>query len=622
MPRKTSAKALTEIDDLKPKESTYNSVSLSDANGSVVLTLKKNEGDAVSYRASSDSEKDSRKVLRTFFDILSSNKIEQLRLIGIKHKVFKLGKMNKEKMSVASIVFNKKTDPDVLFDLLPICGDLKNVTLIGCTKYPYEKRHYAIRIHYSVINSFETSDFFNLRESIFSENPDNKNDPKFLPAKLLLKPYRYDTEFFVRYYLTPKSMAELIGSITSQGGFVYRDEWMVYKMIQNKQLLCKCGINGVYCVVVPAGCNTIKPTPFERFVSNDNDKEVNKLLIEPEEVSERREVRYEWNSLTDELKLKCIEHMHFKTRINLGSTCHSEKSLLASAKPYNFKLVKVEHLTYSDASQTMNVVAQSPKETINVRSERWVESGKTDDTTSFELTVSAVKHILQLCEINALFLFPGAREEGIDYLQKELGSCTPFRFSTFFSNVLNPNIQLFLVENCSKTMDMLYLRITKNFAPTKYFNLPQVVNSKCLQIHLDRAGSDASNPLCILMTKWITIDPEVGKKAVFAYYNRLFNSELRLFASRMYQRVISESDEMVLLRLDDTSKRILVYVYYDHDEFTYVTCRVISSELKESEYEVDERPWIHDHVLIWDFAEIDEEEENYTRSSFESSVEE
>ncbi|EGT34866.1 hypothetical protein CAEBREN_15534 [Caenorhabditis brenneri] len=447
--------------------------------------------------------------------------------------------MNKEKMSVASIVFNKKTDPDVLFDLLPICGDLKNVTLIGCTKYPYEKRHYAIRIHYSVINSFETSDFFNLRESIFKTSLETVS---------------------VRH----RVLREVLFDSQEYGG-------------ADRQY------------------HLARRIPFERFVSNDNDKEVNKLLIEPEEVSERREVRYEWNSLTDELKLKCIEHMHFKTRINLGSTCHSEKSLLASAKPYNFKFVKVEHLTYSDASQTMNVVAQSPKETINVRSERWVESGKTDDTTSFELTVSAVKHILQLCEINALFLFPGAREEGIDYLQKELGSCTPFRFSTFFSNVLNPNIQLFLVENCSKTMDMLYLRITKNFAPTKYFNLPQ---------------------------KWITIDPEVGKKAVFAYYNRLFNSELRLFASRMYQRVISESDEMVLLRLDDTSKRILVYVYYDHDEFTYVTCRVISSELKESEYEVDERPWIHDHVLIWNFAEIDEEEENYTRSSFESSVEE
>uniref|UniRef100_A0A1I7TF04 F-box domain-containing protein n=1 Tax=Caenorhabditis tropicalis TaxID=1561998 RepID=A0A1I7TF04_9PELO len=619
MARKTTTVRKTETKESNESKYSgkYSFVSLSDINGILILKTREDEKNAVYHRVNSKCEKDTRSVLKTFFELLDGNEIEQLRLFGIRYQFFSLVKFKKNtEFSISSIVFDRSTNLNVLFDLLPHSKGLKHVTFRGCTKHPYEKRYYAARVHYSEVNPFDTLDFVHLQESFFTENPEDKEDPKFLPSKLLLKPYRYDTEIFIRYYLTPKRLAELIASIASEGGFFVRGEWMVYKMIQNKQFLCKCGINGVYCVVIPAGCNTINPTSLEKFVWNSNSDDAGELLSEPEEINERRGIRLEWNSLTNDIKQKCIEKMDFKTRIGLRSTCRAERNLVDSSKRYAFKFVKVEHLTYSDDTQTISVVAQNSSEIINVRSERWIEHGKGDDNSSFELTVSAIKSILKFCDINALFLYPGAREEGMDYLQKELADAGPFRISTFSSIILNPTVQLAILRYCNVPMDMISLRITKTFSPKKYFDVPQFTNSKCVQVYLDKFGHDSSKFLFLLVEKWIEINPDVGKKAVFGFLNQTFASELRRFAAILGSRVISQTDELVLLRTDDDTKRILVHIYYEMDDNTYVNCRVISSDTNEADFELFDSPWIGDE-LIYEFEEIDEEDDTDDDKLFE-----
>ncbi|PIC42777.1 hypothetical protein B9Z55_009741 [Caenorhabditis nigoni] len=605
MPRKSTGKSVVSV----PKTESFKFISLSDIEGTLILKTKEGDEETVCCRGDSESSQDCRKILKEFFDVLDSKQVDQLRLFGIKHRMFNLYRSYKTEFAVASILFDQSTDLQVLYDIIPKCSILKHVTLKGATKYPCEKRHYIVRVHYSEAIPFDEMDFVHIRQSIFTKDPENPIDLKSFPKKILLKPFRYDTEIFVRYHLTPVGLANLISSIASQGNCFYQNEWLVYKMNRNCQLFCKIGINGVYCVVLPAGSESIPSTPLERFVWNNDEVEVAQLLSTPEEEKDRKKSPIGWNCLPDKIKLLCIDRMHFKTRIHLRSTCHAEKKLVDSSKPYAFKFVKVEHLTYTDGSQTMSVVAQNPKETLNIRSERWAEPGKHDAEASFDLVLSAVKNILHFCEIEALCLYPGAKEGGMKQLQDELKDIVPFKISTFFSIVLNPEIQFFFIENCNVDPNMVFLRVTKHFTPKKYLDAPKILNSKCLQLQLDKPGVDLSGALFMITTKWLAMDIEIDKKVVISVPERYFKPEMEVLAKKLSKRVISQTDEYVLVRTIDEAKNILVFDYNDYTGVSYICFRVISSKMKESEYGLYDRPWLEDCEVIGDFEECDEEEE-------------
>ncbi|ULU00188.1 hypothetical protein L3Y34_001004 [Caenorhabditis briggsae] len=554
MPRNSTVKSVVSV----PKTESFKFISLSDIEGTLILKTKEGDEETVCCRGDSESSQDCRKILKEFFDVLDSKQVDQLRLFGIKHRMFNFYRSYKTEFAVASIFFDQSTDLQVLYDIIPKCSILKHVTLKGTTNYSCEKGYYIVR------------------------DPENPNDLKFFPTKILLKPFRYDTDIFVRYHLTPMGLANLTSSIASQGNFFYQNEWLVYKMNRNCQLFCKIGINGVYCVVLPAGSESIPSTPLQRFVWNNDEVEVAQLLSTPEEEKDRKKSPIGWNCLPDKIKLLCIDRMHFKTRIHLRSTCHTEKKLVDSSTPYAFKFVKVEHLTYTDGSQTMSVVAQNPKETLNVRSERWAENGKHDAEASFDLVISAVKNILHFCETEALCLYPGAKEEGMKQLHDELKGIVPFKISTFFSIVLNPEIQFFFIENCKVDPNMVFLRVTKHFTPKKYLDAPK---------------------------KWLAMDVEIDKKVVIAVPERYFKPEMEVLAKKLSKRVISQTDEYMLIRTNDEAKHILVFDYNDHNDVSYICFRVISSKMEESEYGLYDRPWLDDCEVIGDFEQCDEEEE-------------
>ncbi|ULU00187.1 hypothetical protein L3Y34_001004 [Caenorhabditis briggsae] len=581
MPRNSTVKSVVSV----PKTESFKFISLSDIEGTLILKTKEGDEETVCCRGDSESSQDCRKILKEFFDVLDSKQVDQLRLFGIKHRMFNFYRSYKTEFAVASIFFDQSTDLQVLYDIIPKCSILKHVTLKGTTNYSCEKGYYIVR------------------------DPENPNDLKFFPTKILLKPFRYDTDIFVRYHLTPMGLANLTSSIASQGNFFYQNEWLVYKMNRNCQLFCKIGINGVYCVVLPAGSESIPSTPLQRFVWNNDEVEVAQLLSTPEEEKDRKKSPIGWNCLPDKIKLLCIDRMHFKTRIHLRSTCHTEKKLVDSSTPYAFKFVKVEHLTYTDGSQTMSVVAQNPKETLNVRSERWAENGKHDAEASFDLVISAVKNILHFCETEALCLYPGAKEEGMKQLHDELKGIVPFKISTFFSIVLNPEIQFFFIENCKVDPNMVFLRVTKHFTPKKYLDAPKFLNSKCLQLQLDKPGVDLSGALLMIITKWLAMDVEIDKKVVIAVPERYFKPEMEVLAKKLSKRVISQTDEYMLIRTNDEAKHILVFDYNDHNDVSYICFRVISSKMEESEYGLYDRPWLDDCEVIGDFEQCDEEEE-------------
>ncbi|CAR99809.1 Protein CBG25852 [Caenorhabditis briggsae] len=401
MPRNSTVKSVVSV----PKTESFKFISLSDIEGTLILKTKEGDEETVCCRGDSESSQDCRKILKEFFDVLDSKQVDQLRLFGIKHRMFNFYRSYKTEFAVASIFFDQSTDLQVLYDIIPKCSILKHVTLKGTTNYSCEKG------------------------------------------------------------------------------------------------------------------------PLQRFVWNNDEVEVAQLLSTPEEEKDRKKSPIGWNCLPDKIKLLCIDRMHFKTR---------------------------------------------------------AENGKHDAEASFDLVISAVKNILHFCETEALCLYPGAKEEGMKQLHDELKGIVPFKISTFFSIVLNPEIQFFFIENCKVDPNMVFLRVTKHFTPKKYLDAPK---------------------------KWLAMDVEIDKKVVIAVPERYFKPEMEVLAKKLSKRVISQTDEYMLIRTNDEAKHILVFDYNDHNDVSYICFRVISSKMEESEYGLYDRPWLDDCEVIGDFEQCDEEEE-------------
>ncbi|EFP13254.1 hypothetical protein CRE_12210 [Caenorhabditis remanei] len=279
-----------------------------------------------------------------------------------------------------------------------------------------------------------------------------------------------------------------------------------------------------------------------------------------------------WNDLTEKLKKKCIELMHFKTRLRLRKTSKTERLLVDSLK-LDFDFLKID----TNARRCYEECTELSFRDSKFRQEVYL---KFSEMSEFHKTaVPLLTYILKIgniitfaCEMNDIWMY-----EMFSEIRCQQEGNVKFRIKKYLNSTsLELKQTLFVLENCENQLKTIVIdpKEYEEEELQRFVCLSTVANAQNVNIgHVSFTATAIG-----LIEKWIENDVAIGTKFEF---DAVRQETIDEFVTNFEERVISRNkyDDMTI-RMDSLDRVICMKCgpFY----YTSLTFIVIPSDPLES----------------------------------------
>ncbi|CAI2351821.1 unnamed protein product [Caenorhabditis sp. 36 PRJEB53466] len=279
-----------------------------------------------------------------------------------------------------------------------------------------------------------------------------------------------------------------------------------------------------------------------------------------------------WNDLPAELKSLCIERMTFKTKTRLARTSHTEKALVASAKPHHFDELWVGFDTDND---DFTVKTDAGDEHIAVSTIYSTRYGYY--TTNYAGVTRFAAHVLKNGRAEKLNLAHSGLNNTYATAFKELEKCAPFRIAEILSNGDSEASAYFFIKNCEEQIKTIYLMgsVANRNALANFEALPQFVNAAKITA-LDGYFGRNFSPFLETVQKWINNDAKIGTSKEYKFSPR-YKLDMAVIIERFDQRILFR-DELTACIVTNNPEKYILFVLLDN----IISCEVIRSNSQKN----------------------------------------